>query len=278
MNSLRPPYETTGQRLGRYGLWCFTGAALVFLIAPIGVIVPLSFSAGSFLHFPLPGLSLRWYEDFFLSDLWLPALKNSLIVGTGATLIATTLGTFAAFGFWRARFPLRRLLFGVLLAPLVVPVVIVAVGVYFAFAKIGLVDGYLGLTLAHAALGAPFVLVTVLSTLSGFDRNLLNAAASLGAPPWLTFRRVALPIIFPGVFAGALFAFATSFDEVVVALLLTGPGQRTLPRQMFAGINDNISLTITAAGTLLILLACVLLVVAEALRRRSEQLRTGAAV
>ncbi len=234
MNSLRPAYETTGQRLSRYGLWCFAGAVLVFLIAPIGVIVPLSFSAGSFLHFPLPGLSLRWYEDFFTSELWLPALKNSMIVGTGATLIATTLGTLAAFGFWRARFPLRRLLFGVLLAPLVVPVVIVAVGVYFAFAKVGLVDGYLGLMLAHAALGAPFVLVTVLSTLSGFDRNLLNAAASLGAPPWLAFRTVALPIIFPGVFSGALFAFATSFDEVVVALLLTGPGQRTLPRQMFS--------------------------------------------
>ena len=147
-----------------------------------------------------------------------------------------------------------------LLAPLVVPVVIVAVGVYFSFAKFGLVDGYLGLMLAHAALGAPFVLVTVLSTLAGFDRNLLNAAASLGAAPWLAFRKVALPIIFPGVFAGALFAFATSFDEVVVALLLTGPGQRTLPRQMFAGINDNISLTITAAGTLLIVLACVLMI------------------
>lgn len=271
----RPAYETTGQRVGRYALWLFAGLVLVFLIAPIGVIVPLSFSAGSFLHFPLPGLSLRWYADFFTSDLWLPALKNSLIVGTGATLIATTLGTLAAVGFWRARFPFRRLLFGVLLAPLVVPVVIVAVGVYFAFAKAGLVDGYLGLTLAHAALGTPFVLVTVLSTLAGFDRNLLNAAASLGAPPWLAFRKVALPIIFPGVFSGALFAFATSFDEVVVALLLTGPGQRTLPRQMFAGINDNISLTITAAGTLLVLLACVLLVVAESLRRRSVALRTS---
>ena len=275
MTAARPAYETRAQRLWRHALWSFAALVLVFLIAPIGVIVPLSFSAGSFLHFPLPGLSLRWYEDFFTSDLWLPALKNSLIVGTGATLIATTLGTLAAFGFWRARFPMRRLLFGVLLAPLVVPVVIVAVGVYFAFAKVGLVDGYFGLMLAHAALGAPFVLVTVLSTLSGFDRNLLNAAASLGAPPWLAFRKVALPIIFPGVFSGALFAFATSFDEVVVALLLTGPGQRTLPRQMFAGINDNISLTITAAGTLLVLLACVLLVVAEALRRRSELLRTG---
>jgi putative spermidine/putrescine transport system permease protein len=269
-------YETVGQKLARRALWAFAGAVLVFLIAPIGVIVPLSFSAGSFLHFPLPGFSLRWYEYFFTSELWLPALKNSLIVGAGATLIATTLGTLAAFGFWGARFPGRRLLFAVLLSPLVVPVVIVAVGVYFAFAKAGLTDGYLGLMLAHAALGSPFVLVTVLSTLSGFDRSLLNAAASLGAPPWLAFRKVALPVIFPGVFSGALFAFATSFDEVVVALLLTGPGQRTLPRQMFAGINDNISLTITAAGTLLVLLACLLLVTAEALRRRSERLRLGA--
>lgn len=272
--TMRPAYESPGQRIARWLLRAFAGAVLVFLIAPIGVIVPLSFSAGSFLHFPLPGLSLRWYEDFFTSELWLPALKNSLIVGSGATLIATTLGTLAAFGFWRARFPGRRLLFAVLLSPLVVPVVIVAVGVYFAFARAGLTDGYLGLMLAHAALGSPFVLVTVLSTLSGFDRNLLNAAASLGAPPWLAFRKVALPIIFPGVFSGALFAFATSFDEVVVALLLTGPGQRTLPRQMFAGINDNISLTITAAGTLLVLLACLLLVAAEALRRRSERMRT----
>jgi putative spermidine/putrescine transport system permease protein len=274
--TIHASYETSGQKIARWALWAFAGFVLIFLIAPIGVIVPLSFSAGSFLHFPLPGLSLRWYEDFFTSELWLPALKNSLIVGSGATLIATTLGTLAAFGFWRARFPGRRLLFAVLLSPLVVPVVIVAVGVYFAFARVGLTDGYLGLMLAHAALGSPFVLVTVLSTLSGFDRNLLNAAANLGAPPWLAFRKVALPIIFPGVFSGALFAFATSFDEVVVALLLTGPGQRTLPRQMFAGINDNISLTITAAGTLLVLLACLLLVAAELLRRRSERMRTRA--
>jgi putative spermidine/putrescine transport system permease protein len=270
---MRPAYETPVQRLGRLLLWTFAALVLVFLLAPIGVIVPLSFSAGSFLHFPLPGLSLRWYTDFFTSELWLPALKNSLIVGAGATIIATTLGTLAAFGFWRAPFRGRRLLFALLLSPLVVPVVIVAVGVYLAFAKVGLTDGYLGLMLAHAALGSPFVLVTVRSTLTGLDRTLLHAAASLGAPPWVAFRRVALPIIFPGVFSGALFAFATSFDEVVVALLLTGPGQRTLPRQMFAGINDNISLTITAAGTLLVVLAALLLLVAELLRRRSERFR-----
>jgi len=266
-------YESTGQRFTRYALWIYVALVLVFLMAPILVIVPLSLSAGSFLFFPLPGLSLRWYADFFTSDLWLRALRNSLVVGAGATVIATTLGTLAAFGFWRARFTGRGLLFALLLSPLVVPVIIVAVGVYFAFAPLGLADGFAGLTLAHAALGAPFVLVTVLSTLSGFDRNLLDAAANLGAPPLLAFRRVALPIVFPGIFSGALFAFATSFDEVVVAMLMTGPGQRTLPLQMFNGINQEISLTITAAGTLLVILACVLLLTAEGLRRRSAHLR-----
>jgi putative spermidine/putrescine transport system permease protein len=272
-----PAYETRQQRWVRYALGFYVTLVLVFLMAPILVIVPLSFSAGSFLYFPLPGLSLRWYADFFTSELWLPALKNSLMVGAGATVIATTLGTLAAFGFWRARFRGRRLLFALLLSPLVVPVIIVAVGVYFAFAPLGLADGFAGLTLAHAALGAPFVLVTVLSTLSGFDRSLLDAAANLGAPPLVAFRRVALPIVFPGIFSGAVFAFATSFDEVVVALLMTGPGHRTLPMQMFNGINQEISLTITAAGTLLVLLAGVLLLTAEALRRRSERLRARSA-
>jgi putative spermidine/putrescine transport system permease protein len=268
-------YESQGQRWTRRALWIYVTLVLIFLMAPILVIVPLSFSAGSFLYFPLPGVSLRWYADFFTSDLWLPSLKNSLIVGVGATLIATTLGTLAAFGFWRARFMGRRLLFALMLSPQVVPLIIVGVGVYFAFAPLGLANGLVGLTLAHAALGAPFVLVTVLSTLSGFDRHLLDAAANLGARPLVAFRRVALPIIFPGVFSGALFAFATSFDEVVVALLLTGPGQRTLPMQMFAGINQEISLTITATGTLLIVLACLLLLTAEGLRRRSARLRAG---
>jgi putative spermidine/putrescine transport system permease protein len=266
-------YESAGQRWTRHALGIYVTLVLVFLMAPLLVIVPLSFSAGSFLYFPLPGLSLRWYADFFTSDLWLRSLRNSLMVGSGATVIATTLGTLAAFGFWRARFAGRGLLFALLLSPLVVPVIIVAVGVYFAFAPLGLTDGFVGLTLAHAALGAPFVLVTMLSTLSGFDRSLLDAAANLGAPPLLAFRRVALPIVFPGVFSGALFAFATSFDEVVVALLMTGPGQRTLPLQMFNGINQEISLTITAAGTLLVILACLLLLTAEGLRRRSERLR-----
>lgn len=265
---------TAGQRLAR---WCLRGWAalvLLFLVAPILVVIPLSFSSGSFFHFPLPGLSLRWYRDFFTSGNWLPTVWNSLIVGVSATLIATVLGTLAAFGFWRGQFRGRSLVFALLISPMVIPVIVVAVGVYFAFARVGLTDGLLGLCLAHAGLGVPFVLVTVLATLSGFDPVLLRAAANLGAPPLTAFFRVTLPVIFPGVVSGALFAFATSFDEVVVAMLLTGPGQRTLPRQMFSGINDNISLTITAAATLLITLAIVLLLTMEWLRRRSERMRT----
>jgi ABC-type molybdate transport system permease subunit len=151
---------------------------------------------------------------------------------------------------WRVRFPGQRLILALVISPMVVPVIIIAVGVYFAFAPLGLTDGYGGLILAHTTLAVPFVVVTVLATLSGFDRTLLRAAASLGARPLTTFRRVTLPLILPGVASGAVFAFAASFDEVVVALLIAGPGQRTLPRQMFAGINDNISLTITAAATM----------------------------
>ena len=265
--------ETVGQRLAHLGLAVMTAIILSFLVAPIVIIVPLSFSSGSFFYYPLPGFSLRWYEDFFASSFWLPSVWNSLLVGTSATILATLLGTLAALGLWRTRFPGQGLLLAVLISPMVVPVIIIAVGVYFAFAPAGLTDGYTGLILAHTTLGAPFVVVTVLATLSGFDRTLLRAAASLGARPLTTFRRVMLPLILPGVLSGAVFAFAASFDEVVVALLIAGPGQRTLPRQMFAGINDNISLTITAAATMLIAISLAFMVFVSWLQRRSERLR-----
>ncbi|HEY1325438.1 MAG TPA: ABC transporter permease [Casimicrobiaceae bacterium] len=264
---------TVGERVTRAALAVLTTAVLIFLIAPIVTIVPLSFSSGAFFTYPLPGLSLRWYEDFFTSSFWLPALENSLIVGTSATVLATALGTLASLGLWRARFPAQGLVLAILISPLVVPVIIVAVGLYFAFAPLGLTDGYAGLILAHTALGVPFVVITVLATLSGFDRTLIRAAGSLGASPLTTFRRVTLPLILPGVASGAVFAFAASFDEVVVALLLTGPGQRTLPRQMFAGINDYISLTIAAAATLLIAISLLLMIVVSWLHRRSARMR-----
>jgi putative spermidine/putrescine transport system permease protein len=264
---------TRGERATRAGAGVLTALVLVFLLAPILAIVPLSFSAGSFLHYPLPGVSLRWYADFFTSEFWLPALENSVVTAGATALLATTLGTLAAIGLWLARFPGRAAVTTLLLLPMVVPDIITAVGVYFAFAPLGLTNSYLGLILAHTCLATPFVVVTVLATLSGFDRTLLRAAASLGAGPALAFRRVMLPLILPGVVTGALFAFTISFDEVVVALLVAGPAYRTLPRQMFSGISENLSLTITAVATMTVLLSTALLVAAMLLRRRAERLR-----
>jgi putative spermidine/putrescine transport system permease protein len=194
---MRTGTETVGERIASGGLALLTGAVLVFLVAPIVIMVPLSFSSGSFFYYPLPGLSLRWYEDFFTSSFWLPALKNSLIVGVSATVLATGLGTLAALGIWRARFPAQALVLAILISPMIVPVVIVAVGAYFAFAPLGLTDGYLGLILAHATLGVPFVVITVLATLSAFDRTLIRAAESLGASQLKTFR-ASLPLIHRG--------------------------------------------------------------------------------
>lgn len=271
---MRSVIETSGQRAARFGVTILSILVLLFLVAPILIIVPLSFSSGSFFHYPLPGLSLRWYQDFFASSFWLPSVWNSLLVGSLATALATVLGTLAAIGLWRTRFPGQALLLAVLISPMVVPVIIVAVGVYFAFAPLGLTDGYAGLVLAHTTLAAPFVVVTVLATLAGFDRTLLRAGASLGATPLTSFRRVMLPLILPGIVSGAVFAFATSFDEVVVALLIAGPGQRTLPRQMFAGINDNISLTIAAAATMLIAISIAFMFLVRSLQRRGDRMRS----
>ena len=256
-----------------YALWAVCLLVLAFLILPILIIVPLSFSSGTFLTFPLPGLSLRWYEEFFTSAPWQLSLRNSLIVASATTALATFLGTLAALGLTRARLPGQSLLMGLIVSPMVVPLVIVAVGVYFAYAPFGLTSSLLGLTLAHTALAAPFVVITVSATLQGFDPNQARAGASLGASPVVVFRRIVLPLILPGVISGALFAFVTSFDEVVVALFVTGPAERTLPRQMFNGIRENISPVIAAAASFVILVSAFLLTVLEILRRRNERLR-----
>lgn len=265
--------RTGGQRAGDLLLWAWTVAALFFLVAPLLVIVPLSFNAGSFLSFPMPGWSWRWYREIWDAPVWWTSFQHSMIVGVGATAIATVLGTLAAVGMSQAQFRGKDLLMAVLISPLIVPLIIVAAGTYFYFVPLGLANTLLGLTLVHGALGAPFVLITVSATLVGFDRNLVRAGASLGASPARVFFKITMPIIAPGMIAGSLFAFITSFDELVVAMFLTGPGQRTLPRQMFDGIRENLSPTILAVATLLILLAVALLTAIELLRRRSVRLR-----
>jgi putative spermidine/putrescine transport system permease protein len=263
-----PAYATPLDKAQWWGLRALCIGVLVFLLLPILVIIPLSFSDSTFLVYPITHWSLRWYENLFGSPEWIRAAKNSFIVAPAATLIATTLGTLAAVGLARANFPFKGLLMSVLIAPMVVPIIVVGVGTYLFFARIGLADSYTALILVHAALGAPFVLTTVLATLQGFNQNLVRASLSLGAGPLPTFFRVTLPVIAPGVISGALFAFATSFDEVVVTLFLAGAEQVTLPRQMFTGIRENISPTIAAVATLLIVFTTSLLLVLEWLRGR----------
>ena len=263
-----PAYYTLLDKLGWWALRGACIAVLLYLLLPILAIIPLSFSASSFLAYPVPGWSLQWYENLFTSGEWGRAAKNSFIVAPAATGIATVLGTLTAVGLARVQFAGKGLLMSVLIAPMVVPIVVVGVSTYLFFARIGLADSYLGLIIVHAALGAPFVLTTVLATLLGFDQNLVRASLSLGESPLRSFFRITLPVIAPGVISGALFAFATSFDEVVVALFLAGPEQLTLPRQMFNGIRENITPTIAAVATLLILFTTSLLLALEWLRGR----------
>ncbi len=272
---LAPSYATRSERLAYTTLAIYCGAVFLFLVGPLIVIMPLSFSSEPWFTYPLPGLSLRWYADFFLNDRWRIALENSAIVAVFSTLLSTSLGTLAALGLARGNVPYSGLIMSILISPMIVPVVIVAVAMFFGFASVGLNNTYIGLIMAHAALATPFVVITVTATLAGFDRSLTRAAASLGASPSTTFRLITMPLIAPGIISGALFAFFTSWDEVVVALFLSSPEQRTLPRQMFSGIREQISPTITAAATFLILVAALLMFTLELLRRRSERLRSA---
>jgi putative spermidine/putrescine transport system permease protein len=268
-----PAYATQSERVARGVLWVFSIAVLVFLIAPILVVVPLSFNSETFFTFPLAGFSLRWYADFLENPRWTAAIWNSLIVALATTVIATALGTLAATGLTRREMPYRGLIMGILISPMIVPVVITAVGMYFFFGTLGILNSLTSLVIADTALAVPFVVITVTATLSNYDTSLNRAAQSLGADPFRTFRSVTLPLILPGVISGALFAFVTSFDETVLVQFLGGPDQRTLPKQMFSGIREEVSPTITAVATILIVFAIVLLTAIELLRRRSERLR-----
>lgn len=250
-----PSYATPSERLSRILVVGFAVAVLLFLIAPLFIIVPLSFSKDPFFTLPVREYSLRWYADLFGNPRWMEAIFNSAVAAVLTTVLATTLGTLAALGIARPDFPARRVVMALLISPMIVPIVIVAVGSYLFFGQFGLTNTRAGLVFAHTALATPFVVITVTATLSTYDTNLTRAAHSLGASGLSAFFRVTLPNILPGVISGAIFAFATSFDEVVVALFMTAAEQRTLPVQMFSGIRDQINPTIMAAATMLLALS-----------------------
>lgn len=257
------------QRIARRALWLFAALVLAFLIAPVLIVIPLSFNDSTYFSYPMSGFTWRWYADIFTSPDWRATIVNSFVIGLASTAIATVLGTLAAMGISRPAFPFRSIIVPLMISPMIIPIVVVAVSLYLVFAPFGLINTHLGVILAHAALGTPFVVITVTARLMAYDQSLSRAAASLGASPFTAFRRVMLPQILPGVATGGIFAFATSFDEVVVILFIGGTEQRTIPRQMWAGIRDQINPTILAMAGLLTLFAVVLMLTMNWLQGRS---------
>jgi putative spermidine/putrescine transport system permease protein len=275
-----PPYASLGQRAWYYSFRVICALIFLFLIFPILVIIPLSFNAQDFFTFT-PGMlafdpeaySLKHYRNFFTSADWQNALWNSVRIAPVATLLSVVFGTLAAIGLSQPHVPFRGTIMAILISPMIVPLIISAAGMYFFYSRLGLQGTYMGVVLAHAALGIPFVIITVTATLVGFDQSLTRAAANLGADPVRTFFKVQMPLILPGVISGGLFAFITSFDEVVVVLFVGSAAQKTLPWQMFIGLREQISPTILAVATILVTLSVLLLTTLELLRRRSERLR-----
>ncbi|PAU98057.1 ABC transporter permease [Paracoccus salipaludis] len=315
-----PTYASPLERIWHWTYLAICVAIFFFLIAPIVVVIPLSFNAEPYFtftekmrSFDPEGYSLRWYDtlltfgmtnpdaprdtswwgDVWNNARWVGAAKNSIIIGVFSTILATVLGTLAALGLSRPEMPFRRLIMAILISPMIVPIIITATGMFFFYSSACvdttstfgrllapvlsnsgcLANTYLGVILAHATLGIPFVIITVTATLIGFDQSLNRAAASLGANPRTTFFKVTMPLILPGVISGALFAFVTSFDEVVAVLFIAGPDQQTIPRQMWNGIREQISPAILAVATLLVIFSIALLATVEVLRRRGERLR-----
>jgi putative spermidine/putrescine transport system permease protein len=295
-----PSYATPLEKTWYYTYRVICGLIFLFLIAPVLVVIPLSFNAEPYftftpkmLAFDPEGYSLRWYDllltfgmqapdvardsswwaDVWQNATWIRVAKNSLIIGFFSTLLATALGTLAALGLSRPEMPFRRAIMAVLISPMIVPIIITATGLFFFYSYTGLAGTYIGIILAHATLGIPFVIITVTATLVGFDHSLSRASASLGASPTRTFFKVIMPLILPGVISGALFAFVTSFDEVVVVLFVAGFDQQTIPRQMWNGIREQISPAILSVATILVIVSIALLTAVELLRRRSERLR-----
>ena len=277
-----PNHTPLNYRIWHYIYLTFCGLVFFFLIAPLFVILPLSFNAEQYIHFSAKmlaldpeGFSLRWYEDMIYGtkNPWGLATKNSLIIAFFATIGSTILGTVAALGLSSRHMPYKAAFMALLISPMIVPLIISGTAIFFFMAKVGLAATHTGIVLSHIILGTPFVVITVTATLSGFDHSVTRAAASLGSNPVNTFMKITLPLIMPGVISGALFAFVTSFDEVVVVLFLAGLENTTIPIQMWVGLREQLSPTIMAVATCLIILSTLILISAELLRRRSERLR-----
>jgi putative spermidine/putrescine transport system permease protein len=254
------------RRLLLLGLGALT---VFFLLAPTLVVVPMSFTSSNSLTFPPEGFSTRWYEKMVTDPQWSTGFGNSAQVALLTAALATVLGTLAALGTVRGRYPGRGAINALILSPLIVPVIIIAIGMFSIFVRWKIAGSLVGLVLAHTALAIPFVVVNVATSLRTIDRNLELAAQSLGADPIRTFRRITLPLILPGVLAGGLFAFITSWDEVVVSIFLTSARFRTLPVEMWEQVRQVVDPTVAAVATTLLVVTTSVLLLALVVRRQT---------
>ena len=275
-----PAYATTLERIWYYAFYIICGLIFLFLIGPILVIIPLSFNAQPYFTFTEEmlrldptGYSMRWYNDMVTDQEWRLAIRNSFIIAISATILSTILGTLAALGLSKRNMPARAFITAILISPMIVPLIITAAALFSFYARLDLAQTYFSIIMSHVVLGTPFVVITVTASLSGFDQSLIRAAQNMGADQVTTFFKVILPLLLPGVISGALFAFITSLDEVVVVLFLAGPEQTPMTVRMFSGLREEISPTILAVATILICISIALLTVLELLRRRSERNR-----
>jgi putative spermidine/putrescine transport system permease protein len=253
--------------LARSLLGAVVFAVCAYLVLPTLIVVPISFTQTDYIAFPPRGFSLQWYETFLGEGPWRSSTLNSLLIATTSATLATVIGTLAALGLRKLPKSLARLAIWVVLLPMVVPAIIIAVSLYGVFASLGLIGTKLGLVLAHALLTLPFVVINVSAVMQKMDWRMVDAARSLGASPVTAFRKATLPAILPGVVAGFVFAFLTSFDEIVVALFISGIDSVTLPVQMWNGIRFEISPAVAAASSMLLLLSVFALAAYGAARR-----------
>jgi putative spermidine/putrescine transport system permease protein len=259
----RPASET--QITHRKRLWLYAVAALVlaFLIIPTLIVIPMSFSASQYLEFPPRQWSLRWYANYFDSRAWMQATVTSFAAGALTSIVATPLGTLAAYGLFVSRFRWARLVHGYMLTPIIVPVILIAIAVFYVYVKLKLVNTLTGIVLAHSMLALPLVVMIVSSALASYDMNQERVARSLGASRPIAFLTVTLPQIRFAVISSALLSFLTSFDEVILAMFVSGGANSTITRNMFTALRDQIDPTIAAISTLMIVVTSVLLALAQ---------------
>lgn len=266
------PRRTDGWSIARATVCALVG---IYLVAPLVIVLIISFSSAQFLTFPPPGLSLRWYQNLFGNPVWFDSLVTSIKIMVPSAILATILGTAAAYGLARSRLPFAGLVSGFILAPIVVPVIVAAAAIFAAFRAFGLYGTLAGLILAHTVLTLPFVFATVRAALETVDPRLEAAAATLGAPPAVAFRRIVLPLIAPAVMSGLLFAMVVSFDELVVSLFISTPLVRPVAVQMWSNVRGDVDPTIAAVASVLLAFSLAALLVDAVARRRAMSRRAS---